>query len=186
MLFELGRYPVFIPALRHCLKYEYHINSTDRSSLISITMSEMKNNPDIDCWMTRVERIKSLFDIRRLSCNPDRAGVIIDRNIKSKFDRFFLDQINQTKIGIDGQDHNKMRFYKQFKGSFKIEPYIVEILNKNQRQWLSRYRTSAHNLQIELGRYTRPVTPILERKCKYCKNYLLPSSVPVKSLVELR
>ena len=51
-----------------------------------------------------------------------------------------------------------------------LEPYILQILNRNQRQWLSRYRTSAHNLQIELGRYTRPVTPISERKCKYCNN----------------
>ena len=63
-----------------------------------------------------------------------------------------------------------MRFYKQFKGSFKIEPYVVQILNRNQRQWLCRYCTSMHNLQIEFRRYTRPVTLILERKCKYCKN----------------
>ena len=108
-----------------------------------------------------------------MSGKPDRAGVIIDRIVKSKFDRFFLDQINQIKIGIDGEDHNKMRFYKQLKGSFKIEPYIVQILNRNQRQWLSRYRTSAHTLQIELGRYTRPVTPLSERNCKYCKDGLL-------------
>ena len=43
------------------------------------------------------------------------------------------------------------------------------IKNRNQRQWLSRYRTSAHALRIETGRYTRPVTPIGERKCIYCK-----------------
>merc|ERR1711955_87549 len=53
-------------------------------------------------------------------------------------------------------------------GSFKIEPYIVQIKNRNQRHWLSRYRTSAHKLNIELGRYTRLVTPVLERKCHYC------------------
>ena len=28
-------------------------------------------------------------------------------------------------------------------------------------------------MQIELGRYTQPVTPISERKCKYCKDDLL-------------
>ena len=173
VLGELGRYPVFIPALRHCMKYQYHIDCIDRSSLISITLSEMKNNPQVDCWLSRVEKLKTLFNIKRLSGNPDRVGVIIDRIIKSKFDRFFLDQINQIKIGNDGHDHNKLRFYKQFKGSFKIEPYIVQILNRNQRQWLSRYRTSAHTLQIELGRYTHPVTPISERKCKYCKDDLL-------------
>ena len=93
----------------------------------------MKNNPHIDCWLSRVEKIKSLFNLRRLSGTPDRVGGIIDRNIKSKFDTFFLDQINQIKIGNDEQDHNKMRFYQQFEGSFKIEPYILQIINRNQR-----------------------------------------------------
>ena len=57
VLGELGRYPVFIPALRHCLKYEYHNNSLDRSSLISIKLSEMKNNPQIECWLSRVRKL---------------------------------------------------------------------------------------------------------------------------------
>ena len=35
--------------------------------------------------------------------------------------------------------------------------------------WLSRYRTSAHTLRIETGRYTRPVTPIIDRICCYCE-----------------
>ena len=169
VLGELGRYPVFIPALKHCLKYQYHIDKMDRSSLISITFSEMKNNPQVDCWLSRVQRIKTLLDIKRVYGTPDRAGLIIERYIKSKYDRFFLDQINLVKIGTDGVDHNKLRFYKYLKGSFTIEPYIVQIKNRNQRQWLSRYRTSAHTLRIETGRYTRPVTPIEERKCMYCK-----------------
>ena len=57
VLGELGRYPVFIPALRHCLKYEYHNNSLDRSSFISIKLSEMKNNPQIECWLSRVRKL---------------------------------------------------------------------------------------------------------------------------------
>ena len=170
VLGELGRYPVFIPALRHCLKYKHHIDSIDNTSLISVILSDMKANPQMDCWLSRVEKIKTLFNIKRLCGTPDQAGLKIDKIIKSKFDRFYLDEINQRKIGIDGQDHNKLRFYNKLKGSFKIEPYLVQIRNRNQRQWLSRYRTSAHNLHIETGRYTRPVTPFLERKCRYCKD----------------
>ena len=59
---------------------------------------------------------------------------------------------------------------KKLKGSFKIEPYIVQIKNRNQRHWLSRYRTSAHSLRIEAGRYTRPVTPVCDRICRYCED----------------
>ena len=140
----------------------------DSSSLISIALSDMRNNPNTDCWLSRVEKIMTLFNLKGLHGKPDRIGMLIDRNIKSKFDRFYLEEINQVKRGIDGQDHNKLRFYKTLKGSFKIEPYIVQIKNRNQRHWLTRYRTSAHKLNIELGRYSRPVTPIYERKCIYC------------------
>ena len=129
----------------------------------------MKSNPQLDCWLSRVEKIKSLLTIKGACGTPERVGQIIDRCIKSKFDRFYLDEINLVKLGTDGQDHNKLRLYNKFKGSFKIEPYLVMLKNRNQRQWLSRYRTSAHSLRIETGRYTRPVTPICERKCCYCE-----------------
>ena len=102
----------------------------------------MENNPEVDSWLSGIQRIKTLLDIRSMSGKPERVGLIIERNLKSKYDRFFLDQINLVKIGIDGEDHNKLRFYKLLKGSFKIEPYIDQIKNRNQRQWLSRYRTS--------------------------------------------
>ena len=63
-----------------------------------------------------------------------------------------------------------MRLYQSFKGSFKPEPYITNVENRNQRMWLSRYRTSAHNLRVETGRYTYPVTPLLQRTCIYCNS----------------
>ena len=43
------------------------------------------------------------------------------------------------------------------------------IRHRNQRSFLSRLRVSSHNLAIERGRYTRPVTPIEQRICTYCK-----------------
>ena len=36
--------------------------------------------------------------------------------------------------------------------------------------WLSRYRTSAHNLRIESGRHTFPVTPMSLCVCVYCES----------------
>ena len=168
VLGELGRYPVFLPAIRHCLKYQYSIDRMDRSSLVYKAVSDMKNFPAIDSWYNKVEKIKELLNITRIRCKPQKVGIFVDKIIQSKFDRFYLDEINQIKVGADGLDHNKLRLYKTLKGSFCQEPYVTNITNRNQRAWLSRYRTSAHSLQIELGRYTRPVTPLSERKCQYC------------------
>ena len=99
----------------------------DSSSLISIALSDMRKNPNIDCWLSRVEKIMTLFNLKRLYGKPDRIGLLIDRNIKSKFDRFNLEEINQVKHGLDGQDHNKLRFYKTLKGSFKLFKSKIEI-----------------------------------------------------------
>ena len=43
----------------------------------------------MDCWLSRVEKIKTLFNIKRLCGTPDQAGFKIDKIIKSKFDRFY-------------------------------------------------------------------------------------------------
>ena len=168
MLGELGRYPALLPAVKMCLKYEHQIKNLSSDTLINRAFCDMKNNPNIDSWYSRVKKMKTLLSIPELYGTPEKVGNVIDRNIKSKFDRFFLDQINQVKTGLDGNDHNKLRLYKTFKGTFRPEPYITEVKNRNQRVWLSRYRTSAHNLRIESGRYTSPVTPVSHRVCVYC------------------
>ena len=170
VLGELGRYPVFLPALKQVIKYQYQIERLDKSTIIYKTLVDMENNPNIDTWYSRVEQIKSLLNIKQFWCKPDKAGKIIDKIVQSKFDKFFLDEINLIKPGPDGFDHNKLRLYKTLKGSFTQEPYISQIKNRNQRMWLSRYRTSAHTLRIETGRYTVPITPLSQRKCVYCVN----------------
>ena len=131
VLGELGRYPVFLPALKQCLKYQYQIDRMDRSTLIYNAISDMRNNPQVDSWYTRVEKIKNLFGIKRLYCKPDKAGLVFDKIIKSKYDRFYLDEINMAKIGTDGLDHNKLRLYKTLKGSFQTEPYVTNIKSQN-------------------------------------------------------
>ena len=115
-------------------------------------------------------KVKNILKIQRVYGQPEKVGRIFDKSIKSKFDRFFLDEINLIKIGSDGLDHNKLRLYKNLKGSFKQEPYLSDVQNRNQRAWLSRYRTSAHNLRVESGRYTSPVTPLEQRVCVYCES----------------
>ena len=170
VLGELGRYPMLVPALKVCLKYQYSLDSEDGNTLRCRAIFDMKNNPNLDNWYSRVVKIKSLLNLKKFYGKPETIGNSIDRTIKSKFDRFFLDQINVTKFGSDGLDHSKLRLYKMFKGSFKQEPYITNVLHRNQRVWLSRYRTSAHNLRVETGRYTYPVTPLLQRTCTYCNS----------------
>ena len=38
------------------------------------------------------------------------------------------------------------------------------------RSILTRFRISAHKLEIEIGRYTTPKTPLENRLCKQCNS----------------
>ena len=167
---ELGRYPLLISSLKHCLKYEWQLeNNSCPDSLISLTLSEMKAMPQLDTWHSRVQKIKKLLGVPNPHGSKESVGRFLGRKLNSSFDRFWLDQINISKPDSNNIDHNKLRFYKTLKGSFTREPYVTNIRNKSQRAWLTRFRVSAvSNLRIESGRYTRPVTPITARICRYC------------------
>ena len=54
---------------------------------------------------------------------------------------------------------NKLRTHATFKYQFLCESYI-NTLNCRERQALSKFRISAHKLEIERGRYTVPKTPV--------------------------
>ena len=102
-------------------------------------------------------------------------------SLYSQFDRHWLDDINMTKTKThqtDQTDHNKLRTYRTFKGSFTREPYIDLIRNRNQKSSLSRFRTGSHFLGVKRGRWTRPVTPIEQRTCQYCSPPSTSTSSP--------
>ena len=175
VLGELGRYPLFIKALSHCINYKLSLfGPTKQSSLVSDAIQEMRemSSSGVDCWLTRVKKIQTLLNI------PDRPlfkrgqGKKTTCLVRGKFDRFWLDCINSKNnsdlISADQADHNKLRTYRVFKSSFTREPYLDLVRNRNQRSFITRLRTGSHHLHIETGRWTRPVTPVDQRTCSVC------------------
>ena len=61
-----------------------------------------------------------------------------------------------------------MRTYRLLNNVFKFEKYLSVVNSDNDRVSMTRFRTSNHKLQIEIGRYTIPKTPINNRTCKNC------------------
>ena len=59
-----------------------------------------------------------------------------------------------------------MDTYQKYKFNFRREIYLNEIENKNHRRYLTKFRISAHNLEIEMGRYKNK--PRDERLCSGC------------------
>ena len=53
------------------------------------------------------------------------------------------------------------------KDHFRYEDYLGQ-LKFCERRLITKLRISAHNLRIETGRHTHPVTPAQDRKCLEC------------------
>ena len=171
---ELGRYPLFLIALKNAIKYEYSLrfdsqnNSDTLVSLVYRSM-EISSQQGKDCWLDRVTKIKSNFGINLpIACRPEAIGPNIKKVLFSKFEKFWIETINKVNLDKHGKDRNKLRFYKTFKGCFKREPYIDLVKNRNQRCHLTRMRTSCHTLAVETGRYQTPYVAPEMRICKYC------------------
>ena len=100
-----------------------------------------------------------------IKCHSKQSGKHINRFIKGIFERCWLDKLNEVRIGPDGFDHNKLRTLKSFKSSFTTEPYLTLVRNRNQRMFLSGFRLSASNLDVERLRYTN--VPFSSWTCKF-------------------
>jgi hypothetical protein len=61
-----------------------------------------------------------------------------------------------------------MRTYRLFKNVFKFDFFLSVVNSDNDRVSMTRFRTSSHKLQIEIGSYTIPKTTINDRTCKKC------------------
>ena len=173
VLGELGRYPLFIKGLCHVLKYQAHLNKIGHSqSIIGKAVEEMKTNTDNTniTWRGRIDAIKKSLCIKYSSFSKiEVIDTQIKKSLKSKVQSHWLKLLNKEKIGDDGKDHNKLRFYSEIKGCFQKEPYIDLVPNRSQRADISRLRISSSRLAIETMRYQRTYVPAGQRYCRYCK-----------------
>ena len=131
----------------------------------------MKSSPihSIKTWFGRIEKLKANLNISfQISSKIDSIGSSIKKQIKSKFEKYWLTEVNKVKTGADNLDHNKLRYYSTIKGCFRKEQYLDLVPNRSQRSDLTRLRISSSRLGVETMRYQRPKIPESERFCKYC------------------
>ena len=169
VLGDLGRYPLAVKAMAQTLSYKLSLASKPANSPIGLAMAEMQDmaQQGKDCWLTRTNKISKLLTLPNIQYSKF-SGRHILKIIQSRFNRYWLDEILSTRIGRDGEEHNKLLTYSGFKAFFGLEPYVALINNRNQRCHLSRLRVSAHRLGIEIQRYKRPLVPRDKRFCAYC------------------
>ena len=100
-----------------------------------------------------------------LLTNTHKFSKVCKERIKALFISQWRSQVNN---GLPRQlGGNKLRFYKQFKTSFQMEPYLNLIDNFHLRKCISKFRCSDHVLELETGRHKQ--IKLEQRLHKMCK-----------------
>ena len=95
--------------------------------------------------------------------------------IKANLERIHITKCMENIANTDPR--NKLRTYKQIKKEFGLEKYLLVVMNPKHRQALTRLRLSSHQLEIEMGRHTRPPVEADLRICKTCKEKKIDNEV---------
>ena len=77
----------------------------------------------------------------------------------------FIDKWNSE---ISSSRSTILETYALYKSHYVTEAYLDLISNPKHRIAVSKLRAKSHNLKIERGRYTRPITNLEERLCPVC------------------
>ena len=193
---ETGRYPLVYQSIKLTLKYYQRINKLKPGTIIYEALQEQKSlnlswYKNIDSILQvdnlyhkdHVTAFKFLYGGKNSNyqTNTHNSPKIpshlthlkVIQPLPSK--KFRIEEILKTmkdyfRIGWENEKSNSIKlslFYNKIKHSFKKEEYLDLVTNASYRYRTTKLRISAHDLEIEHGRYKN--IPREDRICKWCK-----------------
>ncbi len=167
---EYGILPITLRLKQNVLKYIHRLNSLPDTSPVKWAYLELKALHDYgyETWCKRAFAILHEFEWEAgyvsggfVNVKSQQVKTKLKNAYSTLYKAQWLSDIND--IGVC----RKLRTYKLFKTSFKLEKYL-HIPNKNIRNAIARFRVSSHHLAIELGRHHKPIIPEEKRLCTNC------------------
>ena len=151
-LLKLAWYKNVEPLLK--LDEMYHLDHVTAFRMTNASTSQKTHTNDID--KKPLSNILSLTAAKPLPCKKFRTQKIID-NLRNHFRKCWEhEKCNSSKLS----------FYHEHKSKFAREVYLDETKGFSRRYSTTKLRISAHDLEIERGRYSK--IPRETRTCKWC------------------
>ena len=159
------------------IRYWLRLHTIDSSQ--DMLLSEaLKDNYSMfengnSCWLQSIYLTFKEVNMVNVFHNPFSLNKIIfclQKKLKQRSESKWLSDINNSKSkSSDINNGNKLRTYATFKSQFSCETYINSH-KFQERQALAKFRTSAHTLETERGRYIVPKTPVCNRIYRQCND----------------
>jgi len=167
---ETGRFPLHLTQMYRMIKYWLRLTQISSSKIVKQAFLQMKKYHDLGFknWSSSIFSILSTYNMSHQWNTENRTQTEINSLLSSLKEQIFSSYSNSWLKGM--KDFPKMRSYIIFKSTMRLEPYLLEIKNFKLRKLLSKFRLSSHDLEIEKGRYHKPVIPAEQRLCRLCNS----------------
>ena len=168
--YEVGELPVCFKAFTSMFKYFSRLNNHNQPNnieneiLIAAKREDdiLNNSGSKVSWQKPIHKLKQKLDLPTLEI-PKNVFVNTLQNFYKKNVFTELDNIKTSNSG-------KLLFYSQIKDTskYELQDYLKFPIQKPIRASLTKLRISAHPLEIESGRYQKPLKPKDTRFCQTC------------------
>ena len=164
VLLELGRYPIYINAIKLGIKNWERIRMGDANSILlaSYVDSSVMNLS----WTAGIKRhLEGNGLLNHFLCVFPSKPCFTYKRLHSTL----VDQFHQNAFSSIKAPDSKLRTYGLIKTEIGFESYLRETNIIDDRISMTKFRLSNHNLMIERGRYIglKPE----ERSCPFCHGY---------------
>ena len=153
-LIETNRTSLHLKVQLNSIKFLNHIIKSP-DTLVNDIYNSTKNN---NLWISHIKNIINKLGFGHLNLQPDNIQCYITR-----IEQRLSDQFKQNLIASLSSSE-KLSFLSKIFTPFKRPPYIDLCRSRADRSIISKFRLSAHSLEIEKGRYNK-----IERKNRICK-----------------
>lgn len=145
------------------VKYINHIGKQNENSLVQKALNEQKKMLNDNCWLGQFKKICNSvnfkFNFENITDNDIQR---LKQHLHNIYQKQWKDSITTNK--------KLSPVYSKIKINMNYEPYLDQIYSFKKRKHLTRFRISAHCLQIEKGRHGNLRKEKSKRLCTSCPN----------------
>ena len=163
ILTETGKHPIAIKVFVLIMKFWVRLHTTEHKLLIAAHKLNLEQDmTSRQSWTRIVSYLVKVTGTNARPSNDQKKNNKIIKSFKTNLLASFEDWW-QEQTTTDG----KLDFFFKHKKTFTYEKYL-DTLPRHLRMYVTRMRTSSHNLPVETLRYTKKKIKREERKCNIC------------------
>ena len=159
VLSELGRFPLYYQVIKAMLNYWFRLEMLHPAifdllkEAYSVSKSLFDHNKP--SWFGSIQKLLDKLQSFRNMDISKQTPYSFKKRSSSIIKHYFINMWHQEN---EQQNNGKLRTYVTFKSNFGREHYLANVNNCDQRKSITKLRISAHQLNIERGRYTQNLT----------------------------